>query len=116
MSIQCCADGIILVSLPPGPWECGHGPQVREFADYWRDCHVVVDFSRVDVAGGAMLAQLLRLRQSLQDCGRRLVLCSVAPATHGVFTITRLDTLFDFVEDKGAAVRYLAVPGHGTPA
>jgi hypothetical protein len=116
MTIQRRSDGIILVSLPRGAWERGDWPQVTECVDGRSDGHVVVDFSRVDVAGGAMLTQLLQLRQSLQDRGRRLVLCSVAPATHGVFAIARLDTLFDFVKDKGAAVVYLAVPGHGTPA
>jgi hypothetical protein len=75
-----------------------------EFVGNRQDCSVVVDFSRVDVAGGATLTELLQLWRSLQDHGRGPVLCSVAPAMRGGFTIARLDAPFDFVRDKFAAV------------
>ena len=73
--------------------------------------NVVVDFSIVDVAGGATLTRLLELRQLLQDCGRTLILCSVAPSTRGVFTTARLDGAFDFAKDKFAALACLQVLG-----
>jgi anti-anti-sigma regulatory factor len=116
MSIRNHSDDIVLVSLPRKPGARGDLQRATELVDDLRDCSVVVDFSRVDVAGGAMLSQLLQLRRSLQDHGRRLVLCGVAPATRGVFAIARVDTLFDFVKDRCAAVAYLAVPGRGTQA
>ena len=72
---------------------------------------VVVDFSRVDVVGGRTLTRLLELRRLLQDRGRTLVLCGLAPALRGVFTITRLEDLFEFVEDRFAALANLQMIG-----
>ena len=68
------------------------------------DCDVIVDFSGIETAGGAMFTQLLELRQLLQAGGHTLILCGVAPATRGVFSIARLDKVFDFVKDRFAAV------------
>jgi len=64
------------------------------------DCDVVVDFSHVDVVGGACLAGLLEVRRLLMDCGHKLTLCGVAPAIKGVFIVARLDDLFEFAEDR----------------
>ncbi|MEN6424990.1 MAG: STAS domain-containing protein [Phycisphaerales bacterium] len=75
------------------------------------DCDVVVDFSHVDVVGGACLAGLLEMRRLLNDCGHKLTLCSVAPAIKGVFIIARLDTLFEFAEDRFAALARVQMIG-----
>jgi hypothetical protein len=69
------------------------------------------DFSHVDVVGGACLAGLLEVRRLLNDCGHKLTLCSVAPATKGVFTIARLDERFEFAEDRFAALASLQMIG-----
>ena len=72
---------------------------------------VVVDFSCVDVAGGRTITRLLELRRLLQDRGRKLILCGLAPATRGIFAIARLDDVFDFVKDKFAALAHLQILG-----
>jgi anti-anti-sigma regulatory factor len=61
---------------------------------------MVRDRGDCDVVGGACLAGLLEMRRLLIDCGHKLTLCSVAPATKGVFIIARLDDLFEFAEDR----------------
>jgi anti-sigma B factor antagonist len=71
----------------------------------------VIDFSHIDVVGGACLAGLLEVRRLLHDGGHKLTLCGVAPAIRGVFTITRLDDLFEFVEDRFAALASLQMIG-----
>jgi anti-anti-sigma regulatory factor len=55
---------------------------------------VVVDFSHVQVVGGAWLARLQKIQRLVSEGGYKLTLCSVAPAIRGVFTIARLDDLF----------------------
>ena len=80
---------------------------VRDRGDY----DVVIDFSHVDVVGGACLAGLLEVQRLLNDCGHKLTLCSVAPATKGIFTIARLDDLFEFAEDRFAALASLQTIG-----
>jgi anti-anti-sigma regulatory factor len=47
------------------------------------------------------------LQQRLRECRHKLVLCGVSPATRAVFSVALLDTLFDFVEDKPAALASL---------
>jgi len=93
MSIGDWSDDTTLVNLP---WRLQEHDELQEVVEIVqeRSRNVVVDFSSVGGAGGATLARLLQLRQVLQDYGRTLVLCSVAPATRGVFTIARLDGVF----------------------
>jgi anti-anti-sigma regulatory factor len=111
MGIQYWSRDIILVSLP---WKLqGHEElqRVAEMVRHGGACSVVVDFSRVDIAGGRTLTRLLELHQLLQDRGRNLILCGLAPATRGVFTIARLDEVFDFVKDKFAALARVQILG-----
>jgi anti-anti-sigma regulatory factor len=108
MSIGDWSDDTILVNLP---WRLQEHDELQEVVEIAqeRSRNVVADFSSGSGAGGATLTRLLQLRQVLQDHGRTLVLCSVAPATRGVFTIARLDEVFDLVRDKFAAPAHLEV-------
>jgi anti-anti-sigma factor len=111
MDIQYWSDDIILVNLP---WRLQEHDELQRVVEIVReqcDSNVVVDFSRVGVAGCATLSRLLQLRQLLQDHGRKLVLCGVAPATRGIFAVARLDEAFDFVKDKFAALAHLGILG-----
>jgi anti-anti-sigma factor len=111
MSIQRWSQDMILVDLPR---ELKNQKELQTVIAMVRDradCDVVIDFSHVDVVGGACLAGLLEVRRLLNACGHKLTLCSVAPATRGVFTIARLDDLFEFVEDRFAALANLQMIG-----
>jgi anti-anti-sigma factor len=111
MSIQYWSQGITLVSLPWKLREDDELQRVVEKVHERGDRDVVVDFSGVDVAGCTTFTRLLELRPLLQDRGHRLVLCGVAPATKGIFTIVRLDEAFEFVKDKFAALADLQIVG-----
>jgi anti-anti-sigma regulatory factor len=54
--------------------------------------------------GSRIFARLLELRQLVQNSGHKLVLCGLSPAIKGVFSIARLDGVFEFVEDRFAAL------------
>jgi len=111
MSIEDSSDDIVLVNLSRKLQEHDELQRVVGIMHERCDCNVVVDFSSIGVAGCATLTRLLQLWQLLQDHGRKLVLGSVAPATRGVFVIARLDEVFDFVQDKSAALAHLEVLG-----
>lgn len=111
MGIQSWSDDVILVDLPRKVEEHGELQVVIEMVREKGHCDVVMDFSNVDIVGSPTFSRLLELRQLLLDCGHTLVLCSVAPATKGVFTIARLDEVFDFVEDRFAALATLQMTG-----
>jgi anti-anti-sigma regulatory factor len=110
MGIQYWSQDIILVSLPGDLQEQEELQEVLEIVRDGGAYSVVVDFSRVDVAGGGTLTRLLELRRLLQPRGHRLVLCGLAPATRGIFTVACLDGVFDFVPDQGAAWANLQIP------
>ncbi len=104
MGIQSWSDDVTLVDLPRELEEHNQLQTVIETVRQKGDCSVVVDFSNVDIVGSTTFARLLELRQVLHDRGHTLVLCGVSPATKGVFTVARLDELFDFVADRFAAL------------
>jgi len=104
MGIQSWSEDVILVNLPQRPEDHAELQTVVKMAHEKGHCNVVIDFSDVAIVGSPTFARLLELRQVLQDSGHKLVLCGLSPATKGVFTVTRLDSVFEFVEDRFAAL------------
>jgi anti-anti-sigma factor len=111
MGIQNWSEELILVDLPQEP---ELGDELKTATEVVRDrgdCEVVIDFSEVDIITSSSLSKLLKLRKLVGDCGHRLVFCSVAPATKGIFTITGLDGIFEIVDDKFVALASLQMVG-----
>ena len=104
MGIQNWSDDIILVDMPAEPQIADELNALTEIVRDRGDCDVVLDFSSVDIVTSSSISCLLKLRKLLTDCGYRLVFCSVAPATKGIFTVTGIDEIFEFVEDKFVAL------------
>lgn len=67
-------------------------------------CDVIVDFSGVNMITTPAIARLITLRKLLADHGRRLVLHSAGQQIRGVFATTGLDQIFEFADDKDAAL------------
>jgi len=111
MAIQNWSDEIVLVELPPEPYICDDLGTVTELVRDRGDCDVVIDFSRVDIVTSSSLSKLLRLQKLLADCGHRLIICGLAPATAGIFTVTGLEELFEIVDDKSVALASLQIVG-----
>ena len=107
MGIQEWSENIIVVDLPQEPQLADELKAVTEIVRNRGDCDVVVDFSDVDIITSSSLSGLLKLHKLLTDCKHRLVFCCVAPATKGVFTVTGIDSLFEFVDDKFIALTSL---------
>lgn len=111
MGIQNWSEDVILVDLPGEP---EMGDELRTVTELVRDrgdCDVVIDCSNVDIVTSSSLSKLLKLRKLLGDCGHRLILCSVAAATKGIFTVTGLDGIFEIADDKFLALASLQMVG-----
>lgn len=67
--------------------------------------------THVDIVTAASLKKLKDLKELLDECGHKLVLCSVASATKGIFTITGLDGIFETADDKFIAIASLQMIG-----
>jgi anti-anti-sigma factor len=104
MGIQNLAENVILVDAPAEPGLNEELKNVTEIVRERGDCDVVIDFSHVDIVTSSSLSKLLKLRKVLMDCEHRLLLCSVASATKGIFSITALDGIFEMVDDQFAAM------------
>jgi anti-anti-sigma factor len=111
MGIQDWSEDILLVDLPQEP---EMGDELKAVIATVRDrgdCDVVIDFSSIDIVTSSSLSKLLKLRKLLGDCGHRLVFCSVAAATKGIFTVTGLDGIFEIADDKFVALASLQMVG-----
>ncbi len=107
MGIQNWSEEIILVNLAKEPDMSEELQTVVSLVNDDRDVDVVVDFADVDIVTSSSIAKLLKLRKSLCDNGQKLVLSSVQPKTRSIFSVTGLDTVFDFVEDQFIALASL---------
>jgi anti-anti-sigma factor len=104
MGIDHSSQGILTVDLLPEP---DMGTELENVAKVVRegaDCNVVVDFSSVDIITSSSISKLLKLNKLLDGYGRRLVLCGLVNATKQIFKLASLDQVFDFTDDKSAAL------------
>ncbi|MBS3734043.1 MAG: STAS domain-containing protein [Phycisphaerae bacterium] len=103
MAIQNWSDEIIVVEL-------GDDPQFSEDLMNLlstlesRSCDVVLNFAAVSFINSSNIAKLLRLRKQMIANQRRLVLCDVNTQVWGVFMVTGLDKIFEFINDISAAL------------
>jgi len=111
MGIQDWSEDIILVDVPQEPEIGEELKTVTEMVRDRGDCDVVMDFAGVDIVTSSSISKLLKLRKLLSDCGHQLVFCSVAAATRGIFTVTGLDGIFEFADDKFVALASLQMVG-----
>jgi anti-anti-sigma regulatory factor len=107
MGFQNWSDDIILVDLPREPRLRSELKTLIEIVRDRGDCDVVMDFTSVDIMTSTSISGMLRLRKLLADCGHRLIFCNVPTATRGVFNVVGLDEVFEFAEDKFAALANL---------
>lgn len=104
MAIRNLSADIVSVDLHPEP---DTGTELATVASLVRlrgGCDVVVDLSSVDIVTSASLSKLLELRKLLTDHGRRLILFGLAPETRNTFEEASLDVVFEFADDKSAAL------------
>ncbi len=104
MGIQNLSENVVLVDLPQEPEMADELISVTEVVRDRDGCNVVIDFSKVDIVTSSSLSKLLKLRKVLADCGHRLVFCSVAAPTRGIFKVTALDRIFELADDKSVAL------------
>ena len=104
MGIQNWSDDIILVDLPGEPEIAEELEIITGIVRDRADCDVVIDFSNVDIVTSSSISRLLKLRKMLTDCTHKLVFCGVAPVTKSIFTVTGIDEIFEFVDDKFLAL------------
>jgi anti-anti-sigma factor len=66
---------------------------------------MVADLSGIDFAGSAALGNFMALHRLVRQNGGRIVFSDVSPTVAEVFRVSKLESLFDFVPDRAAALR-----------
>ena len=109
MGIQNWSETVILVNLAPEPYMGEELATVIAMAAEHPEKDVIIDFADVQIVTSSNIAKLLKLRKTLFDNDRRLVLSSVQPKTQTIFALTGLDSVFDFLDDQVVALASLQV-------
>jgi anti-anti-sigma factor len=104
MGIDHSSQGILTVDLLPEPEMYNELESVAKIVREEAECNVVVDFSNVDIITSSSISKLLKLNKLLEGYGRSLVLCGLIIATKQIFKMAGLDHVFDFADDKSAAL------------
>lgn len=113
MGIQNFSEDALLVELPPKePRIANELRRVNELVSNKDNCNVIVDFSKVEIMSSASISNLMILRDMLSGSGHQLVLCSVSLPIKGIFTVIGLEALFDFTNDKSAALESIGHAKH----
>jgi len=104
MGIRNLSEDVILVTLPKEPQTGKELRAINETVSSEGLWDVIIDFSMVEIITSSNISNLLILHRSLENAGRRLILCSVALPTKCIFKVAGLDGLFEFADDKFAAL------------
>ena len=105
MAIQNLSEDFILVALPVEPQIIIRELKlVNEIVSNKGGCDVVIDFSNVEMLTSSGISNLMILRGLLREQGRQLTLCGASPTVKGIFMIAGIDKVFEFVDDKHAAL------------
>jgi anti-anti-sigma factor len=104
MGIENVGEGIILVTLPAEPRITEELKNINEIVSSKNDRDVIIDFSNVEIITSFSISNLMILRTLLREHGHQLVLCNVKVPTKCIFTVAGLDGVFEFAEDKEAAL------------
>ena len=110
MGIDHSSQGILTVDLLPEPDMATELENVANIARNEADCDVVVDFSNVDIMTSSSISKLLKLKKLLDGYGHQLVLCGLINATKQILKLAGLDQIFDFADDKSAALTAVKNP------
>jgi anti-anti-sigma regulatory factor len=105
MGIQNFSKNVLFVDLPFKEPQIGDElKNLNEAVSTRSDCDVVIDFFRVEIINSSSIGNLMILRKLMQEHERQLIFCNVAVMTKYIFTVAGIDKIFDFVDDRSAAM------------
>src|SRR4030042_3466003 len=105
MGIQNVSKNVLFVDLPSNASQIEKELEnLNETVSTGSDCDGVIYFFRVEIITSSSLSNLMILRKLMQGHERQLIFCNVAIMTKYIFTVAGLDKIFDFVDDRSAAI------------
>ena len=83
------------------------GQELFDLVDEEGARDLVLNFSNVEYLSSAALGKLITLNKKVKQADGRLKLCAIKPPIFEVFTITKLDKLFDIYDTQESALKSL---------
>lgn len=80
------------------------GNQLFNLVDDDHRQKIVLDFTNVEYLSSAALGKLITMEKKVKAAGGKLRLCAIRSDIKEVFKITRLDKLFQIVDDREKAL------------
>lgn len=100
MSLQQWSETIVVGELQNDPAFSDDLVSLQEMVNSDSSLDVVLDLNSIDYLNSSNIAKLLKLRKVVVGNHRRsLKLCSVGTHVWGLFLVTGLDKVFDFVDN-----------------
>jgi anti-anti-sigma factor len=107
MDIENWPEDVVLVTLPPEPKLADEVNKAIQSMSEKGSRDTVVDFSEVEIITTPSLSALVKLRKLLANGNQQLICCNVAPQIKGIFTVSGLDTIIEFADNKSSALDIL---------
>ncbi len=105
MSFQNWSENIVVAELQDDPAFTDDLVPLQELATANDSLDLVLDLRGVDYLNSSNIAKLLKLRKIVVGTNRRsLKLCGVGTHVWGLFLVTGLDKVFDFVDNVAEAL------------
>lgn len=106
------SDDIVIADLSDEPAlsEELNGLQTRlNAANPARTPSIILNLAQVTYLNSSNIAQFLRLRKRLDECGKKLRVAAVTDQVWSVMLVTGLDKVFTFVPDTASAIASLQI-------
>ena len=107
MDIGPLGERVWLVLLPAEPQLRSELALLRNKIADADDVSLILDLSRVEIISSPSLGIALNLQRLLAQRGRNLILCKTSLATKCIFRMAGLESIFEFADDKFAALTAL---------
>jgi anti-sigma B factor antagonist len=82
----------------------GLGQELFNLVEQEKREKLLLNFSAVEFLSSAALGKLITLERKIKDHGGKLKLSNIRPEIYEVFTLTKLNKLFDIKEDEADAL------------
>lgn len=86
------------------------GEEITQLIDKDKMKHILLNFDGVEFLSSAALNKLILVDKKVKEVGGQLRLCSLRAEIMEVFTLTRLNRVFDIRKSESEALKAFGVP------
>ncbi len=81
------------------------GDELENLVKSKKDMKLIINFANVDYLSSAVLGRLVKVYKLAKQQNGKMKLCCIKPNILQVFKITKLDKMFEILEDEDKAIK-----------